>query len=63
MLLASNDRDPRRDVPQAGVEIDKIDAGAIQTVDIRLPFEASPLGRDAEDRAVPFRFLHVLVDC
>ena len=63
MLLASNDREPpSRDVPQAGVEIDNIDAGAIQTVDIRLPFEANTLDRDAKDRAVPFRFLHVLVD-
>ncbi|MDC0176405.1 hypothetical protein OAJ60_05680, partial [Planctomycetaceae bacterium] len=31
MLLASNDREPSRDIPQAGVEVDKIDAGAIQT--------------------------------
>lgn len=62
MLLASNDREAQRDVPQAGVEIDKIDAGAIQTVDIRLPFEANTLGRDVEKRSVPFRFLHVLVD-
>ncbi len=62
MLLASNDREPSRDVPQAGVEIDKIDAGAIQTVDIRLPFEANTLDRDSEKREIPFRFLHVLVD-
>ena len=62
MLLASNDREPGSDVPQAGGEIDKIEAGAIQTVDIRLPFAASTLARDAENRAVPFRFLHVLVD-
>ena len=62
MLLASNSRDAATDVPQAGVEIDNIEAGAIRTVDIRLPFEASTLARDAENRAVPFRFLHVLVD-
>jgi hypothetical protein len=62
MLLASNDREPSRDIPQAGVEVDKIDAGAIQTVDIRLPFEANTLDRDSEKRPIPFRFLHVLVD-
>ena len=62
MLLASNTREASGNIPQAGVEIDNIEAGAIRTVDIRLPFEASTLARDSKDRAVPFRFLHVLVD-
>ncbi len=61
-LLASNSRDPSSDVPSAGVEIDEIEAGEIQSVDIRLPFAASTLGRDEENRRIPFRFLHVLVD-
>jgi hypothetical protein len=61
-LLASNTRELSANMPNAGVEIDKIDAGAILTADIRLPFEANTLDRDAENRAVPFRYLHVLVD-
>ncbi|MDP7277673.1 MAG: hypothetical protein QF363_19495 [Planctomycetaceae bacterium] len=62
MLLASNSREPQTNVPQAGVEVDKIDAGEIQTLDIRLPYEANVMARDSKDRQTPFSFLHVLVD-
>ena len=62
VLLASNSRDPSAQHSQAGVEVDKIDAGQIQAVDIRLPYSANTLARDTEDRAVPFSYLHVIVD-
>jgi len=62
VLLAANDRNPKSDLPQAGVRVKAIDAGQIQSVDIRLPFEANGLGRDEKGRAIPFSQLHVLLD-
>lgn len=61
LAYASNERTPGQG-PEAGVRIKRIDAGEIQSVDIRLPFDANILGRDAEGRKVPFQFLHVIVD-
>ncbi|MEX0703102.1 MAG: hypothetical protein WD069_13485 [Planctomycetales bacterium] len=62
MLLASNDDVPSATLPQAGVRVDSMPAGAIQAVDIRLPFEANVMNRDAAGHAVPFDKLHVLID-
>jgi len=62
MLLASNSRDAVAGVPEAGSRIDNIEAGQIQSVDIRLPFAASTLSTDEEGNQVPFEQLHVLID-
>lgn len=62
LAYASNDRVPGLGLPQAGVRLTRMDAGRIQAVDLRLPFEANMLGRDAAGRKVPFQFLHVIAD-
>lgn len=62
MLLASNTRDAVAGLPEAGTRVDNIAAGQIQSVDIRLPFEASMMSTDAEGNQVPFEQLHVLID-
>lgn len=62
LLMASNDRNPGVGLPEAGVRVTGMDAGQIQAVDVRLPYEANLLDRDAQGRSVPFRFLHVIVD-
>ena len=50
------------DLPQAGVRVTAIEAGDIQSVDIRLPVEVYAMGRDAQGKPAPFSVLHVLVD-
>lgn len=62
LLLATNDQNPVPGVPEAGVRVTAIDAGQIEAVDVRLPYEANVLDADARGNRVPFRFLHVLVD-
>jgi len=62
MLLASNSRELSEGLPEAGSRVDHIDAGQIQSVDIRLPFAASTMSTDAEGYEVPFEQLHVLID-
>lgn len=62
LAYASNDRDPAIGLPEAGVRIQRIEAGQIQSIDLRLPFEANTLSRDAEGHKVPFQFLHVIAD-
>lgn len=62
VLLASNSRDPKAGHAQAGVEVDKIDAGQMQSVDIRLPYSSITMSKDTENRGVPFEYLHVIVD-
>ncbi len=62
MLMASNTRELTEGSPEAGSRIDHIDAGQIQSVDIRLPFSASTMSTDAEGYEVPFEQLHVLID-
>jgi hypothetical protein len=46
----------------SGVKVTGIAAGETQSVDIRLPFEASIMRRDDEGHQIPFSHLHVLVD-
>lgn len=62
LLLAGNDENITDKLPTAGVRINLIEAGQIQSVDIRLPFEVLAMGRDDKNQPVPFRTLHVLVD-
>jgi hypothetical protein len=42
VLLAGNDDRPVADLPQAGVRVASIEAGDVQSVDIRLPVEVEP---------------------
>ena len=44
------------------MRVKAIDAGDTQSVDIRLPIEATAMWRDAEGKAAPFQVLHALVD-
>jgi hypothetical protein len=62
MLFAATDARLAADLPQAGVRVTGIDAGAMQSVDIRLPVEVYTMGRDAQGNPVPFSTLQVLVD-
>jgi hypothetical protein len=49
-------------LPQAGVRATAIEAGGVQSVDIRLPFEVTHMGVDAQGQPVAFDTVHVLVD-
>ncbi|MCE5267390.1 MAG: hypothetical protein LLG00_05840 [Planctomycetaceae bacterium] len=62
MLFASNDARLAPNLPQAGVRVNAIEAGAIQSVDIRLPVDVYAMNRDAQGNPAPFATLHVLVD-
>jgi len=62
MLLAGNEEQLAVNLPQAGVRVTAIEAGEVQSVDIRLPIEVYAMGRDAKGNPTPFTVLHVLVD-
>jgi hypothetical protein len=62
LLMAANSREALTELPQAGVRVDSIEPGEIKALDIRLPFDASTMGRDADGNVTPFSQLHVLVD-
>lgn len=62
LLMASNTREAAAELPQSGVRVDSIEPGEIKAFDIRLPFEASTMGRDADGTIIPFSQLHILVD-
>jgi hypothetical protein len=62
MLFAGNGERLAADMPQAGVRVTGIDAGDIQSVDIRLPVEVYAMQRDTQGNAAPFGVLQVLVD-
>ncbi|WP_144996027.1 hypothetical protein [Polystyrenella longa] len=61
-LLGSTDDRPVDGLPQEGVRVERLEADEVTSVDIRLPFEVNVMGRDEQDRKVPFSFLHVIVD-
>lgn len=66
VLLASADEQLTEGLPHAGVEVESIEAGEVQSVDIRLPLEVMSFGAEsnlpqAED-AAPFAWLHAIVD-
>lgn len=61
-LLASADDRLTAQLPQAGVRVTAMEAGDVQSVDVRLPAEVAGLSRDAEGKPAPFTTLHVLVD-
>ena len=62
VLLASVDGRPAEDSPQAGVRVEGIEPGDIQSMDIRLPIEALDMARDDRGDPVAFGTLHVIVD-
>ncbi|MBN1909940.1 MAG: hypothetical protein JW818_09390 [Pirellulales bacterium] len=62
LLLAGNDEKLAAELPRAGARIVSIGPNQTQAVDIRLPFDAMQIGRDAQGKPVPFSTLHVLVD-
>lgn len=63
VLLASVDGRPTEDSPQAGVRVEGIEPGDVQSMDIRLPIEALDMARDhGRDDPIPFGTLHVIVD-
>ncbi len=62
LLLASVDGRAAGDSPQAGVRVEGIEAGDTQSLDIRLPFEALEMARDAQGNPVPYATVHVIVD-
>ena len=62
VLLAGNDPNPAANMPQAGVRVTAIEAGDVQSVDIRLPVEVYKLNPNARDDQPPFTVLHVMVD-
>ena len=62
MLFTSNDANLVEGLPQAGVRVTAIEAGDVQSVDIRLPLEVYGMGRDADGQPTPFGVLHALVD-
>ncbi|MGE5195427.1 MAG: hypothetical protein ACM3U2_23280 [Deltaproteobacteria bacterium] len=62
VVYASNDRLPGMGLPETGVRVTGMEAGQIQAVDLRLPWEANVLGRDPQGNKIPFRYLHLIVD-
>ncbi|MBX3451315.1 MAG: hypothetical protein KF777_17235 [Planctomycetaceae bacterium] len=62
MLFAGGGTELSASDPNSGVTVETIAAGETVPVDIRLPLAANSLLRDAENRAMPFNWLHVLVD-
>ena len=62
MLFAGNDNKLTADLPRSGVRVKSIEAGDMQSVDIRLPMEAAAMWRDADGNPAPFQVLHAMVD-
>lgn len=61
-LMASVDDRLQAQLPQAGVRVTSVEAGDIQSVDIRLPVEVSALLPGAAADRVPFTMVHAIVD-
>ncbi|HUT10367.1 MAG TPA: hypothetical protein VMY42_07720 [Thermoguttaceae bacterium] len=62
MLFAGNDAKLTEGVPRSGVRVTSVEAGDVQSVDVRLPIEVYSLGRDSKGEPAPFETLHVLID-
>lgn len=62
VLIAGTDERLMPGLPHAGVRVAAIEAGQIQSVDIRLPFEAARIGHDVAGQPLGFTILHILVD-
>mgnify|MGYP002624130750 CR=1 FL=1 len=62
MIFGGNDEVLRKGLPQSGARVKSIAPGEVLTFDLRLPAEANSMSIDEHGRAVPFKYLHVLVD-
>lgn len=62
MLLASEDPELLVNRSEAGVRVDRIEAGQVMSVDIRLPEEVNFCSLDETGNPAPFRFLSVQID-
>lgn len=62
ILLASANDQLNVALPQAGVRVNAVEAGDMQSVDIRLPVEVNSMGVGPDGKRVPFSTLNVLVD-
>lgn len=62
VLIASRESQLVPGLPEAGVRVTGVEAGQIQSVGIRLPYEVICMGHDAAGRPLAFTTLHVLVD-
>ena len=62
VLMAGNGAKLTAGLPQAGVRVTSIEAGDVQSVDLRLPVEVLAMGRDAAGKPAPFSVLHAMVD-
>jgi hypothetical protein len=62
VVYGSNEQLPGMGLPETGLRVTGMEAGQIQAVDLRLPYEANLLGRDPQGNRIPFRFLHLIVD-
>ncbi len=59
-VAASDDGNLDEDSPQAGVRVTSIDAGEVQSVDVRLPLDAQPAAAEVGPAAL--EMLHAVVD-
>ena len=62
LLLASADERLADDLPQGGLRVTSIQAGEVQSTDIRLPVEVYSMGKGEAGQPAPFSTLHALVD-
>ena len=62
LLLASKDVELAGNLPRAGVRVTAVEAGGVQSIDVRLPVEVYQMGLDALEQPIAFTTLHVLVD-
>ncbi|MGQ9576321.1 MAG: hypothetical protein ACUVUC_13485 [Thermoguttaceae bacterium] len=62
LVVASRDGALRENLPLAGVRVTAIEAGEVQSVDVRLPFEVIAMGKANQQQPAPALVLHVLVD-
>ena len=61
-LFASTGDGLSSELPQAGVRVTSIEAGDLQSVDIRLPVEVYSMGIDGAGQPAPFTTLHAAAD-
>jgi hypothetical protein len=61
-IIASNDETLGRDLPQAGLRVERVGAAETRSVDLRLPWEVYSMNRDAAGDPAPFATLHAVVD-
>jgi len=62
VILASNGPPQGTGYVEAGVRVTSVEAAEIQSVDIRLPFEATTMGQGEQGAPAPFSHIQVVVD-